>query len=267
MRNGARLKRARNISRSISKILGSPGVSASVEVRRFRLVICKCFLLYISFYRQYSICHMRYCISHLAYGSPAEKVPAENLPIAPFQQRERRERQISLRLACAHNYGLNRAPIRPQMIDHKTIRVGARVHPSDLGTLVQQTDVLQLQKHAGRVARVLLIECDLEGERSDPGEKVQLVGDWAAVKTEREHHQFAAPESLPGDLHEVLPVSLVTDERAPPLPFPAVSLELQKLLDPGVDVGSRFQRRVFEPAGLCKAPFLTLILFSSDAVQ
>src|SRR5262249_60692774 len=100
------------------------------------------------------------------------------------------------------------------MIDHKTIGVGAGVHPSDLRALVQQTDVLQLQEHPGRVARVLLIECDLKGERSNPGEKVELVGDRTAVKTERENHQLAAPESLPGCLNERLPVSLPSGDGA-----------------------------------------------------
>ena len=68
--------------------------------------------------------------------STAQKVSAENLPITPLQQRERGEGQISLSLACAHNYGLNRAAISPQMIDHETVRVGAGVHPSDLRQFV-----------------------------------------------------------------------------------------------------------------------------------
>src|SRR5262245_51234689 len=202
-----------------------------------------------------------------AFGSTGQKVSAENLPITPLQQWERGEGQISLSLACAHNYGLNRAAIIPQVIDHETIRVGAGVHPSDFRALVQQTDVLQLQEHAGRIARVLLIECDLEGERPDPGKKVELVGDRAAVKTQREHHQFATPESLPGDLHEVFTVGRIRGERAAALAFPGVRLKLKKLLDPGVGVVARSKRRVFEPAGLCKAPFLTPVFFPPSPVQ
>src|SRR5262245_16396761 len=108
------------------------------------------------------------------------------------------------------------------MIDHKTIGVGARVHPFDLRALMQQANILQLQEHAGRITRVLLIECDLECERPGPGEKVELVGDGTAVETERENHQLAAPESLPGDLYEVLPVALVANESAAPLAFPTL---------------------------------------------
>src|SRR5262245_16983189 len=177
MRNGARLKPARIVSPSISNSLG---IGASSEAGRSRLAICKSFLLYISITVNF---HMPYVISHMAYGSPSQEVSAENPPIAPLQQRDRRDHQISLTLASADHQSLNRAAISPQVIDHETIRVGARVHPFDLRPFVQQTDILQLQEHAGRVARVLLIECDLEGEGTDAGQKVEFVGDRAAVKT------------------------------------------------------------------------------------
>src|SRR5262245_46188787 len=125
---------------------------------------------------------MRYDICHIAYGSPSHEVSAENPPVAPLQQRDRRDYQISLTLACADHHGLNRAAVSPQLIDHKTIGVGARVHPPDLRPFVQQTDILQLQEDAGRVARIFFVECDLEGERSVPGEKIDLVRDRTTVK-------------------------------------------------------------------------------------
>src|SRR5262249_37811294 len=130
-----------------------------------------------------SICHMRYDICHIAYGSPSHEVSAENPPVAPLQQRDRRDYQITLTLACADHQGLNRAAVSPQLIDHKTIGVGARVHPPDLRPLVQYKNILQLHKHARRVSRILFVECDLEGERSVSGEEVDLVGDRTTVKT------------------------------------------------------------------------------------
>src|SRR5215510_2690942 len=157
----------------MSNSLGGPGGAASFEARRSCSAICKCFLLRISVTINF----------RTAYVSSAQKVSAENPPVAPLQQRDRRDYQIPLTLACADHQGLNRPAVSPQLIDHKTILVGARVHPPDLRPLVQQTDILQLQKHAGRVTRILFVECDLEGERSVPGEKIDLVCDRTTVKT------------------------------------------------------------------------------------
>src|SRR5215510_2909823 len=173
MRNGARLKPPRNVSPSMSKSQGGPGFGALSKVRRSGFASFKFFSLYIS-----TTVNFR-----MAYGSSAQKVSAENPPVAPLQQRDRRYYQVPTTLACADHQGLNRAAISPQVIDHKTIRICARVHPFDLRPFVQQTYVLQFQKHAGRVARVLLIECDLECERPNPGEKVELVGYRTTVKT------------------------------------------------------------------------------------
>src|SRR5215468_2974156 len=122
----------------MSNSLGGPGGGASSAARRSCSAICRCFLLRISVTINF----------RMAYGSSAQKVSAENPPVAPLQQRDRRDGQISLTLARADHQGLNHATVSPQVIDHKTIGVRARVHPPDLADLrlpVQQTDVLQLK--------------------------------------------------------------------------------------------------------------------------